>query len=219
VATLKKELQIGCEALGIEVSTEQLEQIQVLLEQLLLWNKKINLTAITDPQEVISKHILDSLSLMPYLHGQEILDVGTGAGFPGLPLAILNPDKQFTLLDSRTKKITFIRHVVARLGIENVTPVAARLQEHSAKNTYSDITARAFADLNDLLNWLPEVYDTHTQILAMKGKLPEQELDTLRSGLLASVWEIKSIEPLQVPGLDAERWLVRLNLKIRSKKT
>lgn len=210
----RQKLISGCEELGIAADSNQLDQFVDLVDLLIRWNKKINLTSITQPLEVVTKHILDSLSLLPHLHGDNILDVGTGAGFPGLPLAIMCPQKQFTLLDSNRKKITFIQHVTAKLGLKNVDVSHSRIQELDTELPFSSITARAFSDLNDLLKWLPAVYDANTQILAMKGKMPVSELESLRSGLLASQWTIASIDPLYVPGLDAERCVVKLSISI-----
>ncbi|NNC96853.1 MAG: 16S rRNA (guanine(527)-N(7))-methyltransferase RsmG, partial [Gammaproteobacteria bacterium] len=181
---LSSQLKSGLDEMDLVAKQSQFQKLLDLVDLLLRWNKKINLTSITKPHEVISKHILDSLSMVPHISGDNILDVGTGAGFPGLPLAIMLPDTQFTLLDSNRKKLTFIQHVITKLGLENVRATHSRIQDHHSDRAYSAITARAFADLNDLLNWLPEVYDAHTQILAMKGKMPEKELESLRSGLL-----------------------------------
>lgn len=211
---LEQQLIDGCRALDISISPTQVSQCLELADLLIRWNKKINLTSITEPSEVITKHILDSLSLLQHVKGDNILDVGTGAGFPGLPLAIMLPDMQFTLLDSNRKKITFIQHVTAKLGLKNVQATHSRIQDLSKARPFSSITARAFADLNDLLKWLPEVYNANTQILAMKGKVPESELESLRSGLLASQWRLESIDPLLVPELDAERCVIKLSRQV-----
>ena len=207
---LEQQLSKGCEALGIDLSSAQSSQCLELVELLIRWNKKINLTSITKPDEVITKHILDSLSLLPHVHGKNLLDVGTGAGFPGVPLAMMLPDVEFTLLDSNHKKITFIKHVAAKLGLTNLKATHSRIQDLQSESLFTSITARAFADLNDLLKWLPTVYDSNTQILAMKGKMPESEIESLREGVLSSQWTVQTIEPLHVPGLEAERCIVKL---------
>lgn len=203
-------LHDGCEALGVPLTPTQAAQCLELTELLIRWNKKINLTSITNPNEIITKHILDSLSLLPHVHGERLLDVGTGAGFPGLPLAIFLSETHFTLLDSNRKKITFIQHAAAKLGLNNVKATHVRIQDLKTEKPFTSITARAFADLNDLLKWLPDVYDANTQILAMKGKMPEIELESLRSGILSSQWALASIELLEVPGLEAERCVIKL---------
>ena len=209
-SALKTLLQNGCQQMDIELSDEKAEQFIQLTELLIRWNKKINLTSITKPDEVVNKHILDSLSLLPHVHGGNLLDVGTGAGFPGVPLAMMLPDVEFTLLDSNHKKITFIKHVVAKLGLNNLKATHSRIQDLKTEMPFSSITARAFADLNDLLKWLPNVYDSNTKILAMKGKMPESEIESLREGVLSSQWTVQAIEPLHVPGLEAERCVVKL---------
>ncbi len=205
-----QQLLDGCESLNISIDHHQAEQLIEFCELLIRWNKKINLTSITKPDEVITKHILDSLSLLPHVHGDSVLDVGTGAGFPGVPLALMLPDVQFTLLDSNHKKITFIKHVAAKLGLNNLVATHSRIQDLPSDVPFTSITARAFADLNDLLKWLPTVYDSNTQILAMKGKMPESEIESLREGVLSSQWTVQTIEPLHVPGLEAERCIVKL---------
>ncbi len=209
-SALKTLLQNGCQQMDIELSDGKAEQFIQLTELLIRWNKKINLTSITKPDEVVNKHILDSLSLLQHVHGRNLLDVGTGAGFPGVPLAMMLPDVEFTLLDSNHKKITFIMHVVAKLGLNNLKATHSRIQDLKTEMPFSSITARAFADLNDLLKWLPNVYDSNTKILAMKGKMPESEIESLREGVLSSQWTVLAIEPLHVPGLEAERCVVKL---------
>ena len=207
---LKNLLHDGCLQMKVELSDNQAEKFIELSDLLIRWNKKINLTSITKPDEVITKHILDSLSLLPHVHGNKVLDVGTGAGFPGVPLALMLPEVEFTLLDSNNKKITFIKHVAAKLGLTNLSATHSRIQDLKAALPFTSITARAFADLNDLLKWLPNVYDANTQILAMKGKMPESEIESLRESVLSSQWTVQGIEPLHVPGLDAERCVVKL---------
>jgi len=208
--TSEQKLIDGCEELKISLSPLQIQQHLELINLLLQWNKKINLTSINKRDEVITKHILDSLSLLTHLHGSRVLDVGTGAGFPGLPLAIMLPNVQFTLLDSNRKKITFIQHSIGKLGLKNVHTIHSRLQDHEVDTPYSCITSRAFADVNDLLKWLPDVYDLNTLILAMKGKMPEKELESLRGCILSSQWSITDIEELKIPGLDANRCVIKL---------
>jgi len=206
---LKNLLHSGCVQMQIELSDTQLEQFLELTDLLIRWNKKINLTSITKPDAVITKHILDSLSLLPHVYGNRVLDVGTGAGFPGVPLALMLPEVEFTLLDSNNKKITFIKHVSAKLGLKNLIATHSRIQDLNTEQAFTSITARAFADLNDLLKWLPKVYSEDTQILAMKGKMPESEIESLRESILSSQWTVQAIEPLDVSGLEAERCVVK----------
>jgi len=220
---IEKQFRQGLEVLAIDFEDRHVSASLELIENLLKWNKKINLTAIKNPSDAVTKHLLDSIALLPLVkalqrntndddtHPFSVLDVGTGAGFPGLPLALFTPNINYTLVDSNNKKISFIRRMTTLLNLSNVEAVHSRIQDIKSEAPFNIITARAFADVNDLLNWLPEVYDENTQVLAMKGKLPEEELSTLKAGLLASQWELLEIVALEVPNLDAERCVLRLS--------
>jgi len=167
----------------------------LLLNQLLLWGKKVNLTAIKKPNEVVTKHLLDSLAMLPLVQEYQaqfkqeklsILDVGTGA--------------------------VFIRRMAMQLKLSNVDAIHTRIQDLNPEQPYSIVTARAFADVNDLLTWLPEdCVDTNTEVLAMKGRLPEEELSQLKDSLLSSKWKLLKIIDLDVPGLNADRCVLRLS--------
>lgn len=222
---VEKQLRQGLDSLAIHYSDKEVQHCLFLLDQLLLWNKKINLTAIKTANEVVTKHLLDSLALLSTVQdyvktsGSDtvtILDVGTGAGFPTLPLAIFTSDINYFALDSNSKKLSFIRRVATQLELSNVETIHSRIQELNPDKPYSVITARAFADVNDLLAWLPaECSDEATQVLAMKGKLPEEELSKLEQGLLSSQWNLREIIDLEVPGLEAERCVLCLT-KVKS---
>lgn len=219
----EKQLRLGLEDLNIQFNEQHVEQLMFLLNQLILWSKKINLTAITKPSEVVTKHLLDSVAMLPLVQayveqsdqeGLTILDVGTGAGFPTLPLSIFTSDIRYYPLDSNSKKLAFIRRVANQLKLSNVETIHSRLQDLQPAKPYSIVTARAFADVNDLLTWLPgDCTDDKTEVLAMKGKVPEEELATLKDSLLSSQWELLEIIDLDVPGLDAERCVLRLKRK------
>lgn len=175
------------------------------LQELEKWNQAYNLTAVRDPADMVYRHLLDALSVNVYLHGRHVLDVGTGAGLPGIPLALANPDKQFTLLDSNGKKIRFVQHVVGVLGLGNVEPVQARIESWEFRQPFDVIVSRAFSTLADFINGSGRMLGPGGCLLAMKGKLPEAELAELPAG-----WCATGVHVIQVPMLDAERHVVVL---------
>ncbi|MEM8546583.1 MAG: 16S rRNA (guanine(527)-N(7))-methyltransferase RsmG [Pseudomonadota bacterium] len=176
-------------------------QLAALLQR---WNKAYNLTAITATDEIIAKHLLDSLSVHPYLEGNAILDVGTGGGFPGLPLALLHPDRAFTLLDSHAKKLRFVRTAAAELGLKNVTTVHARVEQWQPDQRFSTITCRAFSALENIVHWCGHLLSTDGHIQAMKGHVEPAELTALPAGWGATV------RPVVVPFVDGARHIVTL---------
>jgi 16S rRNA (guanine527-N7)-methyltransferase len=178
-------------------------QIEQYLQLLLKWNKAYNLTAIRDLDSMRIKHIADSLAVAPYLHGDVILDVGTGAGLPGMPLAITNPDKQFILLDSNGKKVRFLRQAIQELGLKNVQAVHARIEEYQADQPISSIISRAFASIYDMLSVTAHLANQDTQFLAMKGIVPHEELTQLPKG-----FKLIAIHELKIPKLDEPRCLI-----------
>lgn len=183
---------------------KQLDQLVQLVEQLHKWNKAYNLTSVRDPQQMLSRHIVDSLVVSPFLDGENFIDVGTGPGLPGLPLAIANPDKSFVLLDSLGKRIRFIRQVCHQLGIGNVHAVQSRVEDYTTQNnSFDGVLSRAFASLNDMLTWCGHLPKNNGKFLALKGQYPQQELDEL-----SEQYKIEQISPLNVPGVDGERHIV-----------
>lgn len=182
---------------------DQTKKIQQYIDLLLKWNKVYNLTAITSPEEMSSKHIADSLAISPFLQGNMIIDVGTGAGLPGIPLAIVNPDKQFTLLDSNGKKVRFLKEVKQQLGLHNVTPIHSRVAEFQPEQAFSSVLSRAFASICDMLRGSEHLACAGGRFLAMKGTTPTEELQQLPAG-----FTLEHIHILDVPGLNAERCLV-----------
>lgn len=138
---------------NIKISDQQIQQLINLVNLLNKWNKAYNLTSVRDPQEMLVKHILDSLVVSPYLQGDRFIDVGTGPGLPGLPLAIINPSKQFVLLDSLGKRISFIRNAIRELRLTNVTPVLSRVEEYQPEDKFDGVLSRAFASLKDMTDW------------------------------------------------------------------
>ena len=179
---LQPEFNQECEKLGISVSDEQSDQLLTYLSSLLKWNKAFNLTAIRDPKEGLYLHLLDSVVVSPAVaEFESCLDVGTGGGLPGIPLAILNPDKKFTLLDTNSKKTRFLKQVVYELGLENVTVVNKRVQDFNHDTGYACILSRAFASLKDMTDWTEHLLADGGQWLAMKGLYPEEEIVELDS--------------------------------------
>jgi len=181
------------------------EHLTRYLQELAKWNQTYNLTAVRDPADMVPRHLLDALAVNSYLHGKRVLDVGTGAGLPGIPLALVNPDKHFTLLDSNGKKIRFVQHVVGVLGLSNVEPVQARIESWDFEQPFDVIVSRAFSTLADFINGSGRMLGPGGSLLAMKGKLPEAELAALPAG-----WRAIGVHGIRVPMLDAERHAVIL---------
>jgi 16S rRNA (guanine527-N7)-methyltransferase len=192
--------------LGIKIDDSHAAMLLQHLALLAKWNRTHNLTAITDPKEMVIQHVLDSQALAPHIKGRRILDIGTGGGFPGLPLAIVNPDQHWTLLDSRGKRIEFVRHIVSRLGLGNVSLENCRIENYRPEEKFDTLTARAFSSLQNLVLLSRSCQQTGTRILAMKGKAPYDEIQELPEH-----WQSRlEVTRLEVPGLDAERHLVTI---------
>jgi 16S rRNA (guanine527-N7)-methyltransferase len=191
--------------LGVPLSPAGAGQLLRLTAELSRWNEHTNLTAITDPAAMLTHHLLDSLAIHQDLHGTRIADAGTGAGFPGLPLALTNPQRQFTLIDSNNKKIRFVRHAVELLGLQNVTPVHGRAEALEPAVPFDTVVARALAPLPKLLAWVAPLAGAETRVLAMKGRWPEDELAQLRPP-----WRLESSRQLTIPGLAAARCVLVL---------
>jgi len=201
-------LHAGAKALGVELSSQQGATLLRLLDELELWSRAYNLTGVTDRTEMLDLHLLDSLSVSAALHGERIVDVGTGAGFPGLPLAILHPKLRFTLLDSNGKKIRFVAHAVRTLGLANVQTVQSRAEALKPVAPFDTVLARAVAPLPKLLNAVRALCDGNTRVVALKGRMPTAELAQLPAG-----WELLSGRAVQLPGVAAERHVLTLGLR------
>ena len=195
----------GAAQLGIELSERQAAQLIRLLDELDDWNQRMNLTAIRERGAQITKHLLDSLSIQPFLQGERILDVGTGAGFPGLPLAIVNPQRRFTLLDSTAKKLKFIEHAAALLELPNVQTVHTRAENFRPPERFDIVVSRAVGPIEQFVKWAGHLCVGGGRLLAMKGRDPAAELSQLPSG-----WKVAAIHRLNVPALDEERHLVEI---------
>lgn len=187
-------------AMGLAMPAAQQEKAIAFLHLLKKWNQAYNLTAIRDFDEMITGHLLDSLSIAPYIHGQHILDVGTGAGFPGVPLAIYYPQKQFTLLDSNGKKTRFLLQAVSELEISNVAVVQSRVENYQTATCFDAIIFRAVKSIPEMISKTQHLCCKSGQFLAMKALYPEEELQNLSNPF--------TVQALSVPGLDAERHVI-----------
>lgn len=189
----------------LNVSELQKEQLLGYVALLHKWNKAYNLTSVRNPSEMVIKHILDSIVVSPNLPGERFIDVGTGPGLPGIPLAIMNPDKSFTLLDSLGKRIRFIKQVIHELKITNVTPVQSRVEEFQPEEKFDAVLSRAFASMTDMVNCCHHLPKEDGVFLALKGIYSEDEANDLPE------WcSVKSVTTLIVPELEGERHLVTL---------
>jgi 16S rRNA (guanine527-N7)-methyltransferase len=199
-------LQSGAAQFGVDLDEDGAGKLLRLLDELDDWNQRMNLTAIRARDQQITKHLLDSLSVQPYLRGSRILDVGTGAGFPGLPLALVNPERQFTLLDSTGKKLRFVTHAAEVLGLKNVETVHSRAEDYRPKDRRFDVVvSRAVGPIERFVEWTAPLCVGGGRLLAMKGRYPEAELHQVPNG-----WKLAHAHRLIIPGLDEERHLVEI---------
>jgi len=195
----------GLEALGLALAPGQVEALLTLVAELAEWNTRVNLTAIKDPAEVVDKHLLDSLAVLPHIRGLQVADIGTGAGFPGLPLAVADLDRRYTLVESTGKKAAFVRHAATMLQLPNVDVVQERSESYKPARPFDSVIARALGSLADFIRVAGHLAVRDGRLLAMKGKVPDDELKALPAG-----WKARAVHPIRVPGLDAERCLVEL---------
>jgi 16S rRNA (guanine527-N7)-methyltransferase len=206
-----EELAQGAIELGVKVSALQQEQLLAYLALLIKWNKAYNLTAVRDPDEMVSRHLLDSLSVQPYVAeaGDNWLDVGSGGGMPGIPLAILFPERQFTLLDSNGKKTRFLTQVKLELKLTNLEVIHSRVEAFKPQQAFSGIVSRAFSSLEDFANWTRHLGDGQSQWLAMKGVHPDDELQALPAD-----FRLAATHVLKVPGCQGQRHLLILRRSV-----
>ena len=198
-------LASGLNDLGLTLSPVQQQQLLTYIQLLQKWNRVYNLTAMTDLDQMISHHLLDSLAVLPFIEGQRILDVGSGAGLPGIPLAVALPAHRFTLLDSLAKRTQFLSHVVRRLGLGNVEVVQARMQTYRSAHQFDTITARAVATCREIVEKTQSLCHTSGQWVLLKGQAPEKECEDLPVNTA-----VLKIRPLFVPGLDKARHCVQI---------
>src|SRR6202166_3345039 len=196
----------GATEMGLAVDARQGEILLRLVDELEAANAQFNLTAIRDRPSMLRKHVLDSLSLQPYLRGARLADVGTGAGFPGLPLAVLNPERRFSLIEATGKKARFVAQTAERIGAGNVEVVHARAETHRPFELFDIVMARALSSLADFVAYAGHLCAPEGRLLAMKGKRPEEEISALPKS-----FRVLAIHRLKLPGLDDERHLVELS--------
>ncbi|EKA6689481.1 16S rRNA (guanine(527)-N(7))-methyltransferase RsmG, partial [Salmonella enterica] len=182
---------------GISLTDHQKTLLVAYVDMLHKWNKAYNLTSVRDPAEMVVRHILDSIVVAPYLQGQRFIDVGTGPGLPGIPLAIVLPDAHFTLLDSLGKRVRFLRQVQHELRLENITLVQSRVEAYPSEPPFDGVISRAFASLNDMVSWCHHLPGEKGRFYALKGQLPEDEIASL-----PDEFSVEFVEKLRVPQLE-----------------
>ena len=201
---LLQQIQQGCDDLALTLSEKQRQQLLSYVMLLAKWNKVYNLTSVRDTDVMVSRHLLDSLTVLPFLTGHSLLDVGSGAGLPGIPIAIARPDLAVTLLDSNSKKTRFLQQAKAELGLGNVTVIRERIEQASLPE-FDLVTARAFSTLADIIDLTERHCHDASRLLLMKGVYPEEELMRVTGG-----FKLESVHVLEVPGYEGQRHLVEL---------
>lgn len=196
-------LLAGIEQLGLEATTAQIDSLLNFVGLIEKWNKAFNLTAIRGRDDILRLHILDSLAVLPFITGNKIIDVGTGAGLPGIPLAIFMPNVQFTLLDSNSKKTRFVQQAILELQLQNVEVVHSRVEQLGRDGEYDAVLSRAFASLGDIMNLTEYLLQPKGVLIAMKGQVPKLELKEMSRSY--------SVKSIVVPGIEAERCVLRIN--------
>ncbi|HCB1500533.1 16S rRNA m(7)G-527 methyltransferase [Klebsiella oxytoca] len=194
---------------GISLTDHQKNQLVAYVGMLDKWNKAYNLTSVRDPNEMLVRHILDSIIVAPHIKGTRFIDVGTGPGLPGIPLAIVRPESHFTLLDSLGKRIRFLRQVQHELKLDNVTPVQSRVEAFSGEPLFDGVISRAFASLSDMVSWCHHLPAKNGHFYALKGLVQEDEMANLPQGYV-----VNEIIELHVPQLEGERHLVVIQPKM-----
>jgi 16S rRNA (guanine527-N7)-methyltransferase len=214
-ASERELLAAGARDIGIALGASGAEALLTLVDELELGNAQFNLTAIRDRSGMLRKHVLDSLSLQPYLRGSRVADIGSGAGFPGLPLAILNPQRRFTLIEATGKKARFAERTALRLGCDNVQVEHVRAENYRPFELFDTVVARALSSLADFAAYAGHLCAPDGRLLAMKGKRPDEEISAMPKS-----FRVLAVHRLRVPGLDDERHLVELSpARARSSKT
>jgi 16S rRNA (guanine527-N7)-methyltransferase len=196
-------LEDGIYELELEERLGGDELLMEYVTELMNWNRVYNLTSVRKPTDIVTRHILDSLTILPHLQGDRILDIGTGAGLPGIPLAIACPEREFVLLDSSSKKLRFVQQTLGILNLDNVTLADSRVEEYQPELLFDTVICRAFSDLPDFYRYAARLCSSGGKMLAMKGVYPMTEVECLKDKSV-----IDDVVSLKVPGLDAERHLV-----------
>ena len=202
---LKQQLSKYLQQASLSITEQQQQQLLGLVAMLNKWNKAYNLTSVRSPEQMLIRHIMDSIVVSPHLEGERFIDVGTGPGLPGLPLAIINPDKQFVLLDSLGKRIRFQKQVQFELGIHNVTSIESRVENYTVDKGFDGVLSRAFASIKDMLDWCHHLPKENGVFYALKGQLIDDEMQQIPQDFNV----IETVE-LNVPQLDEQRHLLKL---------
>lgn len=190
---------------SIEINQQQKQQLIDFVGLLIKWNKAYNLTSVREPEQMLIRHIMDSLVVSKHLVGERFIDVGTGPGLPGIPLAIVNPDKNFVLLDSLGKRIRFQKQVQLELGLTNIVPTESRVENYQSEFGFDGVLSRAFASIKDMLHWCQHLPNKDGIFYALKGQLADSEL-----AQIPQQYKIKETITLTVPQLDEQRHLLKL---------
>ncbi|RLA05054.1 MAG: 16S rRNA (guanine(527)-N(7))-methyltransferase RsmG [Gammaproteobacteria bacterium] len=206
---LEKILVEGITELGLQLSGSQVKLLLSYIGLLVKWNKSFNLTAIRDPEAMIVRHLLDSLSVSAYLQGENIIDVGTGPGIPGIPLAIVFPKRRFTLMDSNGKKVRFMNQAKQSLGLDNIFPIQHRVESYHSMEIFDCVISRAFTSLKQMVDMTSHLVGEKGVMQAMKGVYPEPNQQELESP-----WIIHKVINLKVPTLDEQRHLVNITKEV-----
>jgi 16S rRNA (guanine527-N7)-methyltransferase len=204
-AEQEQRLQQGLQELGLVCPNEQVEALLSYIALLQKWNRKFNLFSESDSSELLTRHILDSLAIAKFVDASPVLDVGSGGGLPGIPLAIINPDKDFVLLDSNGKKTRFLFQVKVDLGLDNVSVENCRIEHYQSPRQLAIVMCRAFASLSDVVNKSQPLLGNSCKLLAMKGQYPGQEIEQLPPG-----FKVTRVEQLSVPGTLSQRHIVEI---------
>lgn len=195
-------LQQGLQELNIEADEKKVDLLLAFIKLIEKWNKSYNLTAVRDREDMVRLHILDSLAILPFIEGDRIADIGTGAGLPGIPLAIFLPNVKFTLVDSNSKKTRFVQQAILELRLDNVSVIHSRVENMHVDECFSSVIMRAFSNLQDIIALTRHLISNQGIVLAMKGQNPIEELTSLT--------EQYTVLPIKVPGVEAERCLIRI---------
>ncbi len=198
----RKILQQGLQELNITSNEDSIERLLAFIQLIEKWNKAYNLTAVRNKQDMARLHILDSLTVLPYVQGSHVADIGTGAGLPGIPLALFLPDVEFTLVDSNSKKTRFVQQAILELKLKNVNVIHSRVETLVPESLFSTVIMRAFANLQDIMHLTKHLISDKGILLAMKGQTPDKELNEIAQPY--------SIIPIHVPGIEAERCLIQI---------
>ena len=212
--TERETLASGAREIGVELDSARSEQLLMLVDELERANAQFNLTAIRDRPGMLAKHILDSLTLQPYLRGERCADVGTGAGFPGLPLAVVNPERRFTLIEATGKKARFVQQTAETLGCDNVRVVNSRAENYRPFELFDTVVARALSSLADFVAYAGHLCAPTGRLLAMKGKRPDDEISAVPKS-----FRVLAVHRLTLPGFDDQRHLVEMIPAQANKRT